>query len=89
MSLVRERSGPMVRGWDAAQVLEGHRSQFFWNMGGIGGWVEQFESNAPTTYAYTHMRRLGAFSSWDDARRAVERSVPFVDGENNGNDLAR
>jgi len=72
--------GRPLRGWGARTTIEGARLQQFWNGGAVAGWVEQFAENAPTTYATVHLRRLGAFSSWDAARAAVEKHVPFMDG---------
>lgn len=71
-------AGPL-RGWGARTTIEGARLQQFWNGGAVAGWVEQFAENAPAAYATVHLRRLGAFSSWDAARAAVEKHVPFVD----------
>ena len=57
---------------------DGSKWQMFLHFGAVAGLVEQFQENAPTTYAQAHGNRIGAFESWEAARRAVEEAVSLV-----------
>lgn len=54
---------------------DGARTQVFMLWGCPSGFLIQFPSNAPTTYAEAFGQRLGAFESWEAARSKVERIV--------------
>jgi hypothetical protein len=53
----------------------GVRSQALMFYGAVVGLIMQFRENAPTTYAEAKGNRIGPFSSWDEAQRAVLRAV--------------
>ncbi len=51
------------------------RSQSLLFYGKPSGFITQFQENAPTTYAYVNGTRLGAFESWETAKRRVEQEL--------------
>lgn len=68
-------------GWGKENVCEesGARWQAFLVAGCVAGKVEQFPGNAPTTYATSANERLGPFSTWDEAKHAVQSRWRTVD----------
>lgn len=69
-----------MRSWGDkySDAEDGSVWSMFFHYGAVAGYVVQFPSNAPTTYAYAKGNRIGAFSTWDDAKAAVEKRVPFI-----------
>lgn len=69
-----------MRSWGDVHRSEDDGSKWcmFFHYGAVAGHVEQFPSNAPTTYAYAKGNRIGPFSTWDEAKAAVEKHVPLI-----------
>lgn len=61
--------------WGEIEEKSGHRSCELKRHGAIAGHVQQFASNAPTTYAWALGGRIGAFESWEAAQIAVEKAT--------------
>jgi hypothetical protein len=61
--------------WLPTSETEHGHHQVCLYQGAIVGYVEQFPENTPTTYATAYGSRIGPFSSWDDAKQAVETRI--------------
>jgi hypothetical protein len=63
--------------WGEIEEEDGYRWSQLKRHGAIAGHVQQFASNAPTTYAWALGGRIGAFESWEAAKSAIEKATGF------------
>ncbi len=63
-----------MRRWNGELADDNIRTDTFIVGGYVAGGVQQFPTNEPTTYAWAGEKRLGPFSSWEDAKSAVEKN---------------